>query len=209
MTVYDMHKIPTPLQLIFSKKTISSLQQKIQFPHLSRIFPAKIRFPFQLVFITIVALLILINVASDASFKGEKGEWKLRQDVMRAPFDFTAHEQLGQYYLYTNRMFAEREYRLAQEYFKLSSPSNPRVLGSQSSPWQTWLSLQNRSVRLKNEMQYWTTVRNTIPSYLFASIKLAVLSYSLGETDQTRQYINQVQQIAPNNETARILLNKL
>lgn len=169
-----------------------------EFPHIKRKLPA-------VILVVILTLLSFINLAQNKLFRPSE-EKNLHGLILQNPGISNLHERLGQYYLGVDDKGAEREYLLAQEYYKPSSlPDGNQVLGSESSPWQTWLNLKAKKDSLAGETKNWEKVTEVYPEYLYAYLKLAVLNLQKGETKKAQNYIDITLRNDPSNQEALIL----
>ncbi|MBI3380242.1 hypothetical protein HY029_05805 [Candidatus Gottesmanbacteria bacterium] len=173
-----------------------------KFPQINRKLTAGLLLVFFL-------LISVANIIQNRLFK-VGGEKKLHSAIMQNPNLESLHERLGQYYLGINKESAEREYRLAQENFISSSNlSTLKVLGSQSSPWQTWQNIEAKIQNLESETSYWEKVTLIYPDYLYAELKLALLNMQRGNPQKAKNYLLTVLNKDPSNEDAIRLLREI
>ena len=181
---------------------------KIQFPQINRKLTAGL-------WLLLVLLVITINLLHNRFFDLTP-EKKLRLKVMQNPTISSLHEKLGQYYLEINEKTAEKEYKIAQEYFHPQQAyKGTNVLGDQSppaqagNPWQTWTNLISQKKNLENELTYWEKIKEAYPDYIYAYLKLAVLHTKKGEVDKAKVYLTTVLQSDPNDQIVLKLWQKL
>lgn len=65
--------------------------------------------------------------------------------------------------------------------------------------------IEARHTALEEDLKYWQEIQKKHPEYRDAYIKLAVISYSLGNSTQARQYISEALKLDPNSEEAQKL----
>lgn len=182
-----------PLKLIISQEprtrantvrginVIISIRYKMgmtQFPHIHRKLTAAILFIFFLA-------VAIANLAQNQLFPTSE-EKTMRFELMRHPDESFLHEKLGQYYLGMAEKEAEREYRLAEEYYPPDSIS--------TRPADTWQNLSRKKHNLEDEIQYWQKVVQTYPDYHYAYLKLAVVYWQKGETANAKDYLTMLSQ---------------
>lgn len=170
------------------------------FPHIYRKITATVAF--------LGMILIIANIFSPQILEVEE-EKKLQHELIFNPTSSSLHEKLAQYYLTVNAKASQREYALAQDFYQSSSPDSTNVAGIKSSPWQTWLNFVFRREKLQKEVEYWETVYNRLPDYQYASLKLAVLHYQLGEKEASRRYLESFLYQNPTHSTALSLWEKI
>lgn len=178
------------------------------FPHINRELTAGL-------LISVILLVSILNVLQNKLFKMDN-EKKLRMAIMKNPQISSSHEKLGQYYLGKSMEAAKREYLLAQEYFIPPYTSQKtNVLGSQSpparagSPWQTWQEVADKIQNLDSDIKYWENVSHAYPDYLFADLKLALLSLRKGRNEKANNYLKDIVKNDPTDRNAINLLEKL
>lgn len=175
---------------------------KIHFPHIHRKLTAVIG-------ITLFLLFSLLNLMQNQLF-GTNEERELRFSLLQKPDISNIHEKLGQLYLEVNEKWAKREYQLAQEYYnELEPTASTKVLGSEVNPWQKWQNYISKKQNQENEIKYWKSVQKTYPDYLYADLKLAVLSMQQGEATKIKTYLAAVILKDPTNQIALRLTEKL
>lgn len=177
-------------------------------PHINRKFTA----PFYhcLLIVCFIFLLTIIgaNLLYDQFYPSNE-EKKLRLAVMNDPANYLLHEKLGQYYLNINENEAEKEYLLAEEFYREYSSNTPHVLGSQSTPWQTWTNITMQKNRLEEEVRFWESVHQDFSNYIYAPIRLASLHQKLGNIKKAQEYLEEVLKESPTNEFALKLKGQL
>ncbi len=174
---------------------------KIQFPQINRKLTAGL---WLLLFLTVISTNLLQGKIFNLT-----QEKKLQQQVLQNPTISSSHEKLGQYYLGINEKVAEREYKLAQEYYHQPEISGgTSVLGESSSPWQTWTNLIAKKKSRDNEQSYWEKIIEVYPDYIYAYLKLAVLHFQKGEADKANSFLSNIIQADPTNQTAIKLQQK-
>lgn len=180
---------------------------KIQFPQINRKLTAGL--PAQASIWLILFITVLgANLLQSRIFSLTR-EKKLQQQLLQDPAISSSHEKLGQYYLGVNEKAAEKEYKLAQEYYHPQEVfKGTSVLGDKSSPWQTWTNLLAKKKSRENEQSYWEKITEVYPNYLYAFLKLAVLHFQKGETDKANTFLGKVLQTDPTNQTALKLQQK-
>ncbi len=157
----------------------------IQFPQINRKLTAAI-------FLLLLSLTSFLNLLQSRLFETSEGE-KLNQAVLQNPRLSRLHQNLGQYYLGSDREAAQREYELAQEYYTSESTPNPR---------QTWQKIEDKIRNLSQEDKYWEKVKEVYPYYLYAKLNLVIINLEKGETNKAKSYLTEVITQDPTNETA-------
>ncbi|MCL5798066.1 MAG: hypothetical protein M1366_04650 [Patescibacteria group bacterium] len=216
----------TPLSLTSLKK---------QFPHITRIIAAPLQiFSFRNIFLSVVLLFLSINTILPIT-NPKNHIKKIKQEILATPFTSALHEELGQSYLNINKDASYHEYILAQEYFNnleeanipASSEKGSKVLGSQSqnsnilsvwdknktynttSPMDKLGNILTAKERLDQEKAYWQSVNLTHPNYLYAYMRLAVISLEEEDKNSASNYIKILNQNAPFDPTVIELTRKL
>ena len=169
-------------------KIISSFRE---FPHIIRNIAAPI----------FLITLVILNLMSSTFIKMDRGQ-KLRSNIIKNPFNSKAHEQLAQYYLELNTTEAGKEYALAEEYYSPSPQNKNNTLGDVSSPWTTWQNILTSQEKLSAEIEYWDSLKETLPDYNYAFLKLATLYFQSGQLDLSRKYLNHLLENDPTNSLA-------
>lgn len=174
---------------------------KIHFPQINRKLTAGF---WLLLFLVVIGTNLLQN-----RFFSLTQEKKLRLELLQNPAISSLHERLGQYYLGINEKAAEKEYKIAQEYYHPPEVfKGASVLGDQSNPWQTWTNLLTQKQTQENELSYWEKIKEVYPDYIYAYLKLAVLHLQKGEVDKAKVYLTTVLQTDPTSQNALKLWQK-
>lgn len=176
-----------------------------KFPHFSLKIPAGFGL-FLLLF------LVFLNLFGETLFlpTWERKEKKLQKMILRQPFESKLHQDLANYYLLVNSQEAEKEYLLAEKLYQAKNfSSNQNVLGATFSPFTTWQNFLKEKEKTKNEIVYWQKVKNHLPSYQYASVKLAALFLEIGEKEKAKNYLQEVLDEFPLNSLALRLRQKL
>lgn len=201
----------------FLKKRITAIKVRLspillqwfshlKFPHFPRKLTAALpSWQAKKVISLFLLLILLFNLGESFIFPFNE-EKRLRYQLMRQPAEFGLHEKLGQYYLKVNSAAAEREYLLAEEFYRLTLPAEE---SSGESPWQRWIAINLEKQKLKDEMLFWEEVCQTTPDYQYAPFKLAALYFQLGDKNKAREYLEKVREEWPTNKTILPLAERL
>lgn len=175
---------------------------KIQFPQINRRITASVG-------LIVILIYLGLNLYPEITIS-KTYEKNLQTALLKNPTNSFFHEKLGQYYLEKDNIQAEREYKLAQKYYQSQITfSNTNVLGSQSSPWQTWLNYIEKKQNLDREIQYWEKVSQIYPQYFYADLKLASLFWEKGEKEKAKSRLEKILLIDPANQTVSKILLKI
>lgn len=175
---------------------------KIQFPQINRTFTASLGL---MVFVACLGLNIWVEKGEPNSYENS-----LEKTLLLYPTNSFFHEKLGQFYLGKDNLKAEREYSLAQKYYQpQQSLPEVNVLGTQSSPWQTWLNYLEKKQNLDKEIQYWEKVSQIYPDYIYAEMKLAALYAQKNDRDKAKGHLEKILSVDPLNQKASFLLLQL
>lgn len=171
-----------------------------KFPHFNRRIAA-----------VILWSLILITAAANLFYpifiKPDKLGW-LRDKILAQPFTSQFHEELGQSYLTVNEKAAEKEYQLAQLFYKVPSLSDSKTLGQQSAPAQTWNNLVSKREKIKKEAENWEKLEGAFGDYTYAKMKLAVLYYLLNDREKSIAYLQTVTKENPSSNIGNNFLEE-
>lgn len=170
---------------------------RLKFPHFPRKLTAALPSCQAKKVISLFLLLILLFNLGESFIFPFNEEKNLRYQLLNYPQDFKLHERLGRYYLEVNNEAAEREYLLAEEFYRLASPSET---GMKESPWQKWSDIILQRQKLEQEILFWEEVRQAFPSYHYATFKLAAVHFQLGNDDKAREYIKIAREKSPTDE---------
>ncbi len=138
-------------------------------------------------------------------------EKKLRRQILLWPYQESVHRNLANYYLFFNAQAAKNEYLLAQDlyFFSLSASNHPNLLGMQSSPWQSWLEIENQRQRLESQLYKWQVVLAGFPDFQYAKLQLANLYYQLGDKDKALEILTTLCEENPHRSDYLNLLQQL
>lgn len=178
-----------------------------KFPHFYRGNPEHLQKRIKTVLFLFLSLSIILNLTHLLVFPADE-EKKLKGEIMKNLGTSSLHEKLAQHYLKTNLLEAEREYRLAEELYQTSQSSSVNPLGIQSSPLETWQALISTREKLEEEKKYWQEINKNFPDYQYANLKLAQISWELGDKNLAKKYLSQVLETSPVEETANLFWEK-
>ncbi len=171
---------------------VPHLRMRLKFPHISRIFTARLfswvgNFVLWILLVTFLSFNVLLW-AKPLAYSGEL------IDVFHHPLSWNAHVTLARV-LWKNgtKNQGMQELLLAHELF----PGN--VLSAATDPSDMLLAWQNEPVRRQQQEEYWKKVLVVHPDYRDAYIQLAALSYQEGNLTQTYTYLTRALDIDPNN----------
>ncbi|MCJ7740791.1 hypothetical protein MUP32_05785 [Candidatus Microgenomates bacterium] len=172
----------------------------VKFPHFNRRISAVILWSL---------LLTITGVNLHYSFfvKMDNSE-RLKNKILAQPFTSRFHEELGQNYLTVNEKAAEKEYQLAQLFYKVPSLSDSKTLGQQSAPAQTWNNLVSKREKIKKEAENWEKLEGVFGDYTYAKMKLAVLYYLLNDREKSTAYLKTVTKENPSANIGNNLLGE-
>lgn len=191
------------------KITLSSPISILKFPHFIRkIHAGPVVRIFDHLLWYIVISFIVLNLFHAYLFTPGQEE-KLQRQIIKNPFESTLHENLGQYYLAVNEEEAAKEYALAEDLYQKIPVGGDKILGSRSSPSETWNTIRAERQRLEKAIAYWEKVHQAFPDYLYSKAKIATLAYQLGHTDKAREYIALGIAESPANELLLTLSREL
>lgn len=181
----------------------------LKFPHIIRKISASLQFPLlEHFFFIFTLILILLNIFQPFLFPSSE-EKRLRLKLMQNPNSRSLHEKLGRYYLPINLSAAQREYQLAQESYSENTTKDDGVLGTQSSPLETWRNIKKQELKLTEEASYWQRMLTQFPDYQYTLLKLAAIYTQLGEKERAKEFLEELLEKSPLDETASNLIQKL
>ena len=110
--------------------------------------------------------------------------------VIRKPSSIDSHINVAYWYR-QNGLLNKAKHEL------LLATSDPSVLGAQTSAKDLLASWENEPERMEKAYRYWLGVIQKRQDYRDAYIALAALSYQLGYTAETKNYVGKIQAIDP------------
>lgn len=163
---------------------------KLHFPHISRIFTARI-FSLAGILCMWVVLLALVSFNIFVWITRPLAYSDRLIDVFTHPFAWNAHVALADAFWQNGfKKKAMEELQLTIELSpKEEIQSNTQVLGA----WQ------NEPNRQKQSEDYWQQILASHPDYRDAYVQLAALAYGEGNLTQSHAYLLKAQTLDPNN----------
>jgi len=166
---------------------------KTLFPHISRIFSAKIyEQGAKIAFWTVCTIFFVINILSLKQLPQSYDIY--RKAILNAPFSVDSYIRFGQALFHQgNSSSAKKQIAVAQ------STLPPSVLGTQTE-LQTVLSEWDYISGTKERTYgYWKQVTSTYPLYRDGFVQLAQASYDLRRFEETKEYLGLAESLDPNN----------
>jgi tetratricopeptide (TPR) repeat protein len=190
------------------KKMLSRITA-INFPHIPRIIPASLLYlGIKMSIVFILILFILTSLITDF-MKHLNNEKKLKIQIMSDPLNYVLHEKLAEEYLKKNSTYSEHEYLLAQAYFSNNISDSNSVLGTRSSPYETWMNIKNFRKDVDNELFYWKKITESFPGYSYGYLKQAYGYFRLGNNEKSLQLLENALQNNPADKNALMLKSKI
>ncbi len=198
-------RFPLLKQKLDTLKPLISLVRK--FPHINRKITASFK-TLKLGYFGLIIFLFMIGLNLLSETLPQTSEQKLQYDILKNPYLSTPHQKLAEFYLNKNQAGAEKEYFLATEMFRRRNSVNDKYLGIESSPWETYLNLLKNKSLVEENQRLWEKIKNALPDYEYAYLKLSSLYTNLGEKEKADQILREALKINPGNMEARSLQKK-
>ncbi|OGG15637.1 hypothetical protein A3D77_01255 [Candidatus Gottesmanbacteria bacterium RIFCSPHIGHO2_02_FULL_39_11] len=167
-------------------------QKSFYFPHFKRTIAAAGSHLKNLIYkFTPVLFVSLISFNLLYPFFQEKtDEKKIADKILLDPNNPLFHENLGKKYITFNLYAAKREYALADrlDHFE---------------------QIKRYDAQLMQEYSYWQNIYSSFPTYDYAQLKLAEISYFKGDTIKTNNLINSILKKNPYDFWGLKLKNKI
>lgn len=179
ITVYD--------EIMGSNTIVARLRDKV-FPHIARIFPARVlKNTFSASFFVFFLGFFGVNIFVSHNFPQPYASY--REMVLERPFSIKSYLQFGDIlYRRGNRADAHIQMAIAEN-----------VLGAQTelnnvlSEWDYAYGAKKRTY------DYWKQIVSKYPEYRDGLIQLAQASYNLARFEEAKAYLTQAQTLDPNN----------
>lgn len=169
------------------------LSSWMKFPHFSRIITAqRIGRWFNLIVLFFLLTIVLINIVPVDKSDTEE---RLRNQILKTPFTSSIHEELGSFYLKSNREEAQREFQLAQELYLFTS--SPSVLGVSSQPLDLWNTMITMRENILAQKTKWESIATLYPDYTYAYMKIAEIEKNLGNEEESKRLIEKIRETSP------------
>ncbi|KKR34092.1 MAG: hypothetical protein UT63_C0006G0010 [Candidatus Gottesmanbacteria bacterium GW2011_GWC2_39_8] len=168
-----------------------------QFPHISRSIPANLILrKTKRISFWFLSFLIVLNII----YYQQSEFIQLREDVFRGE-SLKTHLNLASYYLSLNdQANTKREFILADSFFMPNKKSGKNVLGIESSPIQTWNNIVNARKINKEEIAKWVEITDKFPNYKTGFLNLAILNLKVGNKEEAKKYMFNLEELDPGNQ---------
>lgn len=145
----------------------------IKLPHINRKITAQL--PGKLLkHLLWIGLTVLVVLNFSFNFVYPRNNYI--SGIEKNPFQSKVHQELAIYSLSKNLGVAEREFKLAQEYFQ-NGQNHDQVLGVNTTPLVTWENITAGKANIDKEITVFEKVKEVYPSYLYAPLNLSKLYY--------------------------------
>ena len=187
---------------------VPHFSMKLHFPHISRLFSAKLLFSIGNSGLWLI-LLSLISFNAFLRFTKPLAYSDNLIAVFHHPLSWDSHVALARaLWTHDQKDQGIQELQLAEEFFPPEDTSNNKqVLGAQTPPIDLLSSWQNEPMRDQKQETYWQTILKNHPDYRDAYIQLAALTYREGNLIQTHANLVKAQILDPNNSTIARLVS--